>query len=393
MKKHLIVNPGSASRKYALYENGKELLSGHFERGASGGGFAASFKGKGWEIGKKISAGDYKKSMSVFLDFLLEKKLIACRGDIGAIGFRVVAPGDYFLRVQVIGAGYVKKLEEARGAAPLHIGPALSEIKKTAKLFPKTKKFGISDSAFHSTMPEAASTYGIPSAAARKLGIRRFGYHGISVESVSRKAKKIFKKTPARIIVCHLGSGASLTALKGGKSVDTSMGFTPLEGLLMGTRPGDIGAGALIRLAGKKKLTYGELDEYLNKKCGLLGVSGKTSDVRELLALEKKDPRAALALDVFAYRAKKYIGGYTAALGGLDLLVFTAAIGERSDVMRERICRGLEPLGIVLDEKKNKETTRSEGFIHARKSKVKIAVLKTDESGEIALKMKETKLA
>ena len=389
MKKYLIVNPGSASRKYALYEGKNEVLSAHFERDGSSGGFIVAFRARKWEITKKLNAKDYEKSMSIVLDFLLEKKLIVGKEDIDAIGFRIVAPGSFFNKVRQINAQYIKKLGEMRGAAPLHIGPALSEIKKAVKLLPKTKKLGVSDSAFHSTMPEAAKTYGLPLAIARKFEIRRFGYHGISVESVLQKVKKRFKKTPARIIVCHLGSGSSATAIKNGKSIDTSMGFTPLAGLWMGTRPGDIGAGALIYLAKKLKFSLDELDEYLNKKSGLLGVSGKTSDVRELLAIEKKNPQAALALEVFVYRVKKYIGAYMAALGGLDLLVFTATIGERSDIIRERICRGLEPLGIVLDKKKNKETTRGEGFIQARKSKTKIAVIKTNETKEIALKIQK----
>lgn len=393
MKRYLIVNPGSASRKYAFYKNEKEIMTAHFEKDDSSNGFIVSFKGLKPEIKRKINAKEYGKSMSIVLDFLLEKKLIFNTGDISAIGFRIVAPGKYFIKVRPIDTRYIKKLEEMLEAAPLHIGPALSEIKKAVKLFPRTMKLGVSDSAFHSTMPEVASTYGLPLITARKFEIHRFGYHGISVESVLRKEKKMTGRLPARVIVCHLGGGSSATAVKNGKSVDTSMGFTPLAGLWMGTRPGDIGAGALIYLAKKLKFSFDELDEYLNNKSGLLGISGKTSDVRELLKIEKNNPRAALALNVFVYRVKKYIGAYMAALGGLDLLIFTATIGERSDVIRERICQGLEPLGIVLDKKKNKRTTESEGFIQSRKSKTKIAVIKTDETREIAREIKESKLA
>ncbi len=388
-KKYLIINPGSASRKYALYEGKREILTAYFEKSASTGNFIATFKATKWEARKEIDKKTYNEGMSVFLDFLLEEKMIAEKKDVDAVGFRIVAPGIFFSKTRPINADYVKKLKEMCGAAPLHIKPVISEIEKSNKLLPSARKIGVSDSAFHSTIPARASSYGLPSAIAQKLEIRKFGYHGISVESVLRQIKERFKKTPARIIVCHLGSGSSATAVKNGKSVDTSMGFTPLEGLLMGTRPGDIGAGAIIHMAKKMKLSPDKMDELFNKKSGLLGVSEKTSDVRELLKLEKKNPKAALALEIFAYRVKKYIGAYIAILGGLDLLVFTAAIGERSDIMREKICRELEPMGIVLDKKKNKKTTRGDGLIQAQKSKVKIAVIKTDETGEIALKIQK----
>lgn len=383
------MNPGSASRKYAFYENKKEILSVRFEKDGSSGGFIATYQFGKHKKEIKLTQNGFEKSMSMVIDFSIKEKFINDKKEIAAIGFRIVAPGGFFNKVRTINADYIKKLKAMREAAPLHIGPALSEIEKAVKLLPATKKLGVSDSAFHSTMPEVAITYGIPLATARKLEIRRFGFHGTSVESVLRKVQKKFKKMPGRIIICHLGSGASITAIKNGASIDTSMGFTPLEGVLMGTRSGDIDAGALIYLAKKLKLSYGELDEYLNKKSGLLGVSGKSSDVRELLALEKKNPKTTLALDIFVYRIKKYIGAYTAALGGLDLLIFTATIGERSDIIRGRICHGLEPLGIVLDKKKNKETTQGEGFIQTQKSKVKIAVIKTNETEEIALKIQD----
>jgi len=210
------------------------------------------------------------------------------------------------------------------------------------------------------------------------------------MSSVLRKFKEQMT-LPGKIIICHLGSGSTITAVKDGKSFDTSMGFTPLEGMVMGTRIGTIDAGAVLYLLEKSGMSPLELEEFFNKKCGLLGLSGKTNDVRELIELEKKgDEGAKLALDSFAIQVKKYIGAYSAEMGGLDALIFTATIGERSWIMRDRICAGLENMGIVLDEAINKETVSKPGFIHQEGSKVKIAVTPTDEMGEIA---QETSLA
>ncbi len=388
-KKYLIVNPGSASMKYALYENKREIVVANFEKDISSGGVMSSFFGKGIKLERKYNGKDYEKSMDIFVDFLLEKKLIIRKSDINIVGFRIVAPGDYFNKVRSIDARYIKKLKNIHEVAPLHIGSILLEIKKVVKLLPKTIRLGVSDSAFHSTIPEVAKVYGLPSKDAKKFNIHRYGYHGISIESVLRKTKKIFKKPPSRIIICHLGSGVSITAIKDNKSIDTSMGFTPLEGPLMGTRVGDFDAGALLYLAKKLKFSHEKINEYINEECGLLGVSGKTADVRELLMFEKKDYKSSLALDVFVYRIKKYIGAYVATLGKPDLIIFTATIGERSSIIRERICHGLEPLGIILDKKKNKQINEGKYFIQNQKSKIKIAVVGTNEMEEIAIKIQE----
>ena len=385
-KKYLIVNPGSASRKYAVYLDGIEIFRTHFER--ENGGFVVAKKNADHEEKIKISEREFDESAEKTLAFLIADGIIADKNEISAVGFRIVASGDYFIKTKLIDGEYVKKLTEVQEMAPLHISAALSEIQKFTALIRGVPFVGVSDSAFHATMPEKARLYALPIEITRELGIYRFGYHGISVQSVLRTARELIGKIPSRIIVCHLGSGSSITAVKDGKCLDTSMGFTPLEGAVMGTRPGDIDAGALIYLAKKLNLSPGELDEFLNHKCGLFGLSGKTNDVRELIALsEKGDENAKLALEIFVYRVQKYIGAYFAALGGLDLLVFTAAIGERSAIIRDLICQGLGALGIKIDGEKNSRMVEKDGFIETGESAVKIAAIKTDEMAEIAREM------
>jgi len=385
-KKYLIVNPGSASRKYAVYLDGIEIFRTHFER--ENGGFVVAKKNADHEEKIKISEREFDESAEKTLAFLIADGIIADKNEISAVGFRIVASGDYFIKTKLIDGEYVKKLTEVQEMAPLHISAALSEIQKFTALIRGVPFVGVSDSAFHATIPEKARLYALPIEITRELGIYRFGYHGISVQSVLRTARELIGKIPSRIIVCHLGSGSSITAVKDGKCLDTSMGFTPLEGVVMGTRPGDVDAGALIYLAKKLNLSPGELDEFLNHKCGLFGLSGKTNDVRELIALsEKGDENAKLALEIFVYRVQKYIGAYFAALGGLDLLVFTAAIGERSAIIRDLICQGLGALGVKIDGEKNSRMVEKDGFIETGESTVKIAVIKTDEMAEIAREM------
>ena len=382
-KKYLVVNTGSASKKYALYSGEVELFKVHFER--EGGGFVATLKIGVAEEKMTVSPADYDNSIDFVLGLLKSKELVANKNEIAAVGVRIVAPGAYFLANKILDQEFLDKLERAREEAPLHINPVIAEIGHLKKALPETAVFGVSDSAFHATMPEHSRRYSLPEKEASKFGIYRYGYHGISMRSVLSKIEKTPGSTPSKVIICHLGGGSTITAVKDGKSIDTSMGFTPLEGLPMGTRIGNIDAGAVIYLAQKLEMSLNELEDYLNSKCGLLGLSGKTPDVRELIELEKNgDKEAALALEAFAYNVKKYIGAYFAALGGLDLLVFTATIGERSFIMRSRICDGLQSLGMILDPDKNNKTVSTDGFIHGDKSPVKIAVIVTDEMKEIA---------
>lgn len=380
-KKYIITNPGSASRRYALYEGNKRLLFCHLEE--EDGGFVATYDILGKKNKVSISEADYKKGGAFLISLLLEEKLISQKSEIAAIGFRIVAPGEYFSTIRKIDSEYLDKLKGASEKAPLHMAGVFSEIDKFSELLPEAIFVGISDSAFHSDMPDVSGEYAITSDM-REAGIKRYGYHGISFSYISLRMKDVFGSMPERVIVCHLGGGSSITALKSGKSIDTSMGFTPLEGLMMATRSGDIDIGAAIEIARNKKISIGEVEQYLNKECGLLGVSGYSSDIRELLKKESEgDERSSLALKMFVYRIKKYIGSYIAALGGLDALVFTATVGERSYIMRSRICEKMGSLGIVLDEGRNEGFTE-EGFIEDASSRVKIAVIPTDETSEMA---------
>ena len=382
-KKYLIVNTGSASKKYALYLGVRELLRAHFEKEDKK--FLVSFAVNGKAERRVLSKKEFKNSLGFFIGFLGSSGLLPDVDKLSAVALRIVAPGTYFTEHRPIDAAYLKKLETAKERAPLHIEPVLDEIKSIKKLLPRTPLFGISDSAYHATMPDTAKHYSLPKKISAKLDIHRYGYHGISFQSIVRKSQDISGKIPEKMIVCHLGSGASIAAIKNGKSIDTSMGFTPLEGVPMGTRIGNIDADANIDLVQKLKMTSGKLWHFLNNECGLLGLSGKTADVRELIALSKKgDKNAKRALDSFAYNIKKYIGAYIAALGGLDLLVFTATIGERSPLMRERIADNLEGLGVLIDRKKNSKLISADGFVHSGKSAVKIAVLLTNEMQEMA---------
>ncbi len=381
-QKTFIINTGSDSHKYALYGGERELARLHLER--EGEKFICTLK-----IGKEEEKLDvlpekYASPAFYATELLVSKKLIFSLEEIRSVALRIVAPGGHFLEHNLIDDEYLRKMESVKHYAPLHVGPVLEEIKEVWKVFPETKLYGISDSAFHASLPEVARRYAIPEFDSSTFGIYRYGYHGISVASVMKKLSG-FGLVPARVIVCHLGSGSSITAVKNGKSIDNSMGLTPLEGLPMGSRVGNIDPGAVLAIGQLRGLSFADLEKYFNQECGLLALSGKTKDVRELIELEKGgDERAKLALDSFAYSVRKYIGAYIAALGGLDLLVFTATIGERSNIMRARISAGLEGLGVVVDENKNNEFVSKDGLIQDKKSLVQVAVVATDEMAEMA---------
>ena len=383
-KKCFVVNPGSASKKYALYSIDKEILRAHFENEDSGFIVTLVINNKPEKI--KLTEDDYRQSTRYLINLLLQRNIITDKNDIQAIGLRLVAPGSYFAQHRIIDKGCLDKLESIRQEAPLHINPIIEEIRNLQISLFDIPIVGISDSAFHATMPDTSRLYALPMETSEKLDIYRFGYHGISLQSITNKIKKLLGNIPPKTIICHLGSGSSITALKNGQSFDTSIGFTPLEGLPMSTRIGDIDAGAIIYLAQKMGFDYPELENYLNTECGLLGISGQSDDIRKLLKLETGgNKRAKLALELFVYRIKKYIGSYTAALNGLDLLIFSATVGERSFIIRDRICANLDTFGIILDQTKNNKTISQNGFIHKVSlfNKTKIAVITTDEMNEI----------
>ncbi len=381
--KNLIVNTGSASKKYALYEGDVHLASVHFER--DNGSFISTIKlDGGYEEKYAIIPRNYHDSIEHTISILKKKSLIKSKNDINKIGVRVVAPGTYFTENRKIDGEYLKSLKIAFKRAPLHIEPVLAEINKIGKIFQEIPMYGISDSEFHKDMREEAKLYGLPISFSKTHEIYRYGYHGISLQSIVNKLKDkggLMEK----VIVCHLGGGVSVCAIKNGMCVDTSMGFTPLEGMIMATRVGDIDSGALIYISEITGLRGLKLLEFLNHECGLIGLSNKkSSSVKELLDAESQNDFAKTALNIYAYKIQKQIGAYIAILGGVDKIVFTGTIGERSFKMRERILLPLEHFGINLDKKINDKTENNDVIISTVDSKVKVEVLRTEELKQMA---------
>ena len=385
MNKYLIVNTGSVSAKYSIYSEKSELFFGHFE--IEVGKSIVTFYSNGDKDKSKtesISEETFNNSLDFFIREAVRNHIIESKDDIFSIAVRIVSPGTYFQSDRVIDDSFLSKITEEREEAPRHVPSTLKEISQVRKIFSKTKIVGISDSAFHKNVPSFVRNYAIPQKIAKDLDIYHFGYHGISVGSIVQKLKRDNLLTK-RIIICHLGGGVSVVAVKDGKSFDTSMGYTPLEGLVMSTRAGDIDPVAVMYLGQKLGKTTTELESYFNDKCGLLGLSGKSSDVRDLIELEKKgDADARLALQKFVMSIKKYIGAYVAEMGGLDTLVFSGTIGERSHIMRERICNGLEPLGIKINKRINNGTIGVNRKINTLFSGVKVLTIRTNEMKDMA---------
>ena len=385
MKKYLIVNKGSVSAKYAIYSENSELFFGHFEIRA--GKFIVSFcrdENKSESKTANISEEVFKNSLSFFIDEAIKNKIIDKKEDIFSIAVRIVAPGTYFQSNRIVDETFISKITEQKEEAPRHVPDALKEINEIKKIFSAIPIVGISDSAFHSDVQDFVKYYAIPKKVAKDLDIYHFGYHGISVKSIVNKLSAE-NKLSKKVIICHLGGGLSVVAVKDGKSFDTSMGYTPLQGPIMSTRVGDIDPAAVMYLGQKLGKNTTELEAYLNNECGLLGLSGKSSDVRDLLELEKADDKdAKLALEKFVISIKKYIGSYIAEMGGIDTLVFSGTIGERSFILRERICDGLETFGIKLNKNANSKTISEDRKISALFSPVKVLVVPTDEMSQMA---------
>jgi acetate kinase len=314
--------------------------------------------------------------------------------EIEAVGHRVVHGGEDFSGSVLVDDKVIKALVKNIDLAPLHNPPNLEGIYAINKLLPEVPQVGVFDTAFHQTMPRHSYMYAIPYRLYENYKIRRYGFHGTSHKYVSHRACEVlgldYDKT--KIITCHLGNGSSIAAIKHGKSVDTSMGLTPNEGLIMGTRTGDIDAGAVLFIQDKEKLDLNGMNKLINKESGVFGISGVSPDMRELEnAAEKGNERAQLALDMFHYRIRKYIGAYAASMGGVDLIVFTGGIGENADLSREAICRDFEFLGLEFDKSKNKGLRSKEALINADNSKVKVMVVPTDE--EMAIAMETERIA
>lgn len=307
--------------------------------------------------------------------------------EIDAVGHRVVHGGEEFNSSVLIIDEVIKKMEECIELAPLHNPPNLAGIYAVKELMGNIPQVGVFDTAFHQTMPPEAYMYGLPYSLYKKYAIRRYGFHGTSHRFVSRKGCETLglPYEEQRIITAHIGNGGSLAAIKGGKSIDTSMGMTPVEGLLMGTRSGDVDAGIISFIMEKENIGTQAISTLVNKHSGLLGISGVSSDMREIrAAIAEGNEKAKLAYDMFAYRIKKYIGAYTAALGGADILIFTGGIGENAFYLREAVCKDLAFLGIEIDIEKNSKTFGEEAIISTPESKIIVMVVPTDEEYMIA---------
>lgn len=390
--KILVINAGSSSLKYQLIDMETEgvLAKGGCERIGIAGSLLKA-KGNGKEKVYEQDMPNHKVAIELVLEALHDDGIgvIKSMEEIDAVGHRIVASGEYFKKTTLVTPEVLKTLEEKTfELAPLHNPAAATAIRACMEVMPKTPMALVFDSSFHATMPEKAYLYGIAYEDYKAYGVRKYGAHGTSHKFVSQEAAKYLGKKPEelKIVTCHLGNGSSITAVDGGKCVDTSMGFTPLAGVLMGTRSGDIDASAVEFLARKKGMTHAEVVTYLNKKCGVAGISGVSSDFRDLIAgMENGNERCKLALDMFNYQTKRFVGAYAAAMGGLDCIVFTAGIGENTPQVREGVCEGLEFLGVKLDKVKN--VAKNDGGIRdisAEGSRVKILVIPTNEELVIA---------
>jgi len=316
-----------------------------------------------------------------------ENGVIKDKSEISAVGHRVVHGGEKFSDSALITPEIMEKIKECIDLAPLHNPHNIRGINACEKILPKIPQVAVFDTAFHQRMPKVAYVYGIPYILYKKYEIRRYGFHGTSHFFVSRRAAELLGKSlfQLKMITCHLGNGASMAAIKEGISVDTTMGFTPLEGLLMGTRCGDLDPAIILHIIAREELSLHEANTLLNKHSGMQGISGISSDMKDIIEeCEKGNRGAQLAFDLYCYRIKKYIGAYAACMGGLDALIFTAGIGENSPLVRKKSCEGLEFLGIEINDKKNEEAVGKEGEISSINSKVKVFAILTNEELVIA---------
>lgn len=393
--KILVINTGSSSLKFRLfnYADLKLLSKGLVERiGEATQNFIHSWNGH--KSVKEVKAPDHKAAFNVVINELLSPEcgLIHDISDIKGVGHRVVHGAEKFARTVLINKDVIDMLQECIPLAPLHNPPNLMGIDAAMSVVDgKTPQVGVFDTAFHQTMEKKAFLYALPYEYYEKHRIRRYGFHGTSHKFVSKRLYEILGKGPEgfKVVTCHLGNGSSLAAIKDGISVDTSMGMTPLEGVVMGTRTGDFDPAIVTFIQNTEGKSADEVDKIFNKKSGLLGLSGISNDIRDVEeAAEKGNQRAILTLDVFCYRIKKYIGAYAAAMGGLTDIIFTAGIGENDPIVREKVCKDMEFLGIEMDQELN-DQKGSERMISTNDSKVRVWIIPTDEELMIARETRE----
>ena len=369
--------------------NGEQVLAkGLIERiGMEGSVLKHTPTGK-YTVDISAEIPDHSVGIQMALDALTNEEygVIDSMDENDAVGHRVVHGGERFTDSVLISDDVLNGIEACAEIAPLHNPPNLYGIKACMRLMYNTPQVAVFDTAFHQTMPKVAYLYGLPYEMYVKYGLRRYGFHGTSHKYVAQQAAEMMGEhmSDLRFITCHLGNGASIAAIKYGKSIDTSMGYTPLEGLVMGTRSGEIDPAIIPFLMEKENMNAQQIDDYLNRRSGILGISGLSSDFRDLeSAANRGDERSQLAIDIFAYKVKKYIGGYVAAMGGVDAIIFTAGLGENSPFMRDKICNGLEYLGTRIDPELNKLRGK-QMEISIKRARVKIFVIPTNEELVIA---------
>jgi len=388
----LVLNCGSSSIKYQLFNmtNGSEVLAkGLLERiGLTDGILTHKPAGKdAYKI--VLDIPDHTVGINMVMEALVnpEHGVIQDIHEIKAVGHRVVQGGENYRESVLIDSAVKRDIEKCSELAPLHNPANLKGILSCEKLLPGIPQVAVFDTSFHQTMPDYAFMYAIPYEYYEKYGIRKYGFHGTSHRFVAEKACRLLNMdySSTKIITCHLGNGASITAIEHGKSIDTSMGFTPVDGLIMGTRTGEVDPGVLLYLADKEELSVGGVSNLINKKSGVFGISQLSSDMRDLeAAAGEGNPKAILALNMYSYKIKKFIGAYVAAMNGLDLLVFTAGVGENDFNARKMICTGMEFLGIEIDDEINRTTKARDQLISVPSSRVKVIVVTTDEEFVIA---------
>lgn len=396
--KVLVINCGSSSLKYQLVnpESGEVFAKGLCERiGIDGSKMEYEVVAKDFEKKLEVPMPTHKEALELVISHLTDKEIgvIASVNEVDAIGHRVVHGGEEFAKSVLLNEEVLKAIEANNDLAPLHNPANLMGIRTCMELMPGKKNVGVFDTAFHQTMPAEAFMYALPYEDYKELKVRKYGFHGTSHLFVSETMREIMgNPAHSKIIVCHLGNGASISAVKDGKSIDTSMGLTPLQGLMMGTRCGDIDPAAVLFVKNKRNLTDEEMDARMNKKSGILGLFGKSSDCRDLeMAATAGDERAVLAEKVFIYKIKSYIGAYAAAMGGVDAICFTGGIGENSANVREKTLEGLEFLGVELDKEIN--SVRKKGNVKLSTENSKVLVYKIPTNEELVIARDTYKLA
>lgn len=389
--KVLVLNCGSSSIKYKLFDmESKEVIAqGAIEKIGLKGSFLKFPLPNGDKVILEGEILEHQAGIEYILGVLTSEKygVLKSLDEIDAVGHRVVHGGEQFNSSVLITDEVISKMVECIDLAPLHNPPNLAGVYAVRELMGDIPQVGVFDTAFHQTMPQYSYMYGLPYSLYEKYGIRRYGFHGTSHRYVSARACEILgvPYKEQKIVSAHLGNGGSLAAIKYGESVDTSMGMTPVEGLLMGTRSGDVDAGIISYIMEKENIGTQAVSTLVNKHSGMLGVSGVSSDMREVqAAMRAGDERAKLAFDMFEYRIKKYIGSYAAVLGGMDILIFTGGIGENHAISREIVCKDMEFMGIEIDAAKNNAAIGEEGIISTPNSKVTVMVVPTDEEYTIA---------